>query len=424
MKMFKILQRKLTITYSLWFFLTLAAVFVLLFFVFKNMIYQSVSWQVEDIAHDQALEFAEKRHLEGGPYKHSLYLSAYLSNSGEDIVYRGQLPQNLRHDFINRISNKDHSGLIKVSSQHDEKNLLIYAIEPVREKGHQIGYIVIAKEILGPHELIERWFRLLFMLSLIAASLSILVAHLLARRAVLPVKRNYEKQKEFVADASHELRTPLSVFSAGLEYLEAEEKDHLTESSRETLADLKEEISEMNTLINHLLALAKADREGMADHLSNFPLIQMIHTIEPYYRQKAFFEKRTLDLNLPHQEINIHANSVEIKQLLTVFLDNAFNYTKPGDRISLKVWSDEKKHGLFFSVKDTGIGIPKHDQEHIFERFYRVEKGRARRNGGSGLGLSIAHKIIEAYRGNIELESQMNAGTSFQIMLPVLSNRN
>jgi signal transduction histidine kinase len=105
-------------------------------------------------------------------------------------------------------------------------------------------------------------------------------------------------------------------------------------------------------------------------------------------------------------------------------LDNAFNYTKPGDRISLKVWSDEKKHGLFFSVKDTGIGIPKHDQEHIFERFYRVEKGRARRNGGSGLGLSIAHKIIEAYRGNIELESQMNAGTSFQIMLPVLSNRN
>ncbi|MDN3956418.1 sensor histidine kinase [Sporolactobacillus laevolacticus] len=422
--MFKTLQRKLTLTYSLWFFLTLAALFIVLFFVFKSMIYQSVSWQVEDVARDQAIEFAERHHLEGSHFKHSLYLSAFLSENGEDVVYRGTMPNPLRHEFIERVAKKENWGLTKVTSINGEKNYMVYAMEPVKEHGHRIGYIVIAKGIRGAHELIERWFMLLFALTLIAASLSIMIAHFLARRAVLPVKHNYEKQRTFVADASHEMRTPLSVFSAGLEYFEAEERDRLSESSKETLADLKEEVSEMNTLISHLLALAKADRDGMAVQRSDVQVIKMIHSIAPYYNQKALLEQKRFDLDLPEQELNIHANPVEIKQLFTIFLDNAFKYTKAGDQIFLRVWADEKRHCFCFSTKDTGIGIPENEQKHIYERFYRVEKGRARKSGGNGLGLSIAREIVDAYSGSIVLESQLNKGTTFQITLPILKNSN
>ncbi|MCO7176528.1 sensor histidine kinase [Sporolactobacillus kofuensis] len=422
--MFKTLQRKLTLTYSLWFFLTLAALFIVLFFVFKSMIYQSVSWQVEDIARDQAVEFAERHHLEGSHFKHSLYLSAFLSENGEDVVYRGTMPDPLRHEFIARVAKKENWGLTKVTSIKGEKNYMVYAMEPVIENGHRIGYIVIAKGIRGAHELIERWFTLLFVLTLIAASLSIMIAHFLARRAVLPVKRNYEKQRTFVADASHEMRTPLSVFSAGLEYFEAEEKDRMSESSKETLADLKEEVSEMNTLISHLLTLAKSDREGIGVQRSDLKVINMIQSIASYYHQKALLEKKKFVLDLPQHELTIYANPIEIKQLLTIFLDNAFKYTKDADQIVLRIGADEKRHNFCFSTKDTGIGIPENEQKHIYERFYRIEKGRARKSGGNGLGLSIAREIVDAYKGSIVLESLQNKGTTFHITLPILKNIN
>ncbi|MCL1630366.1 HAMP domain-containing histidine kinase [Sporolactobacillus sp. CPB3-1] len=420
--MFKKLQRKLTLTYSLWFFLTLATLFIILFFVFKNMIYQSVSWQVEDIARDQAIEFAHEHHLEGGHLRRSLYLSAYLSKSGKDIVYRGSMPDQLRNDLTTHIANEKTSGLIRVHESDGKPNLLIYAIAPVTENGRTNGFIAIAKGILGPHELIERWFWLLFLLSLLTGFLALLVAHFLARRAVLPMKRNYEKQKAFVADASHEMRTPLSVFSAGLEYIEAEDNRSLSDSSKETIADLKDEIRDMNTLISHLLTLAAADQE-LTQKRADFRLNQWLEPIVTYYAHRGQLEKKSFNSHWPHQPLNIHANPIEIKQLLMIFLDNAFNYTKQGDHISLQIESVAKDADLLFIIKDTGIGIPETEQQHIFERFYRVEKERARKNGGSGLGLSIAQKIIESYHGSISLDSGFHSGSVFKVVLPILKKR-
>lgn len=422
--MFHKLQRKLTLTYSLWFFLTLTVLFVILFFIFKNMVYQSVLWQVEDIVHDQTSEFSERHHLEKGPFRHSLYLSAFLSSDGKDIVYKGTLPDHLRREFIVRIHDKKESGLIRTGSGRSEKVLLIYAAEPVKEKGRVSGYFLVAKGITQTHELIEQWFRVLFILGLTAALLSILVAHILARRAVLPVKHNYEKQRDFIANASHEMRTPLSVFSASLEYLEAEEKGRLSDSSKETLADLKEEVREMNMLISHLLDLARADRGGFAEDQSVFPIHEFIDSVIPYFQHKAFMEKKTFHLDLPKAEVVVRANPTEIRQLLTIFLDNAFKYTNVRDAITLTVQiKEEKQQYLCISIKDSGIGISESDQSHIYERFYRVEKGRARQSGGNGLGLSIAREIVDAYHGRIDVDSRINRGTVFHILLPILKNR-
>ncbi|TGB00351.1 HAMP domain-containing histidine kinase [Sporolactobacillus shoreae] len=418
--MFKQLQRKLTLTYSFWFFLTLAAIFFILFFVFKSMIYQSVSWQVDDLAHDQALEFAETHHLEGGPFRHSLFLSAFLSEDGKDIVYRGSLPSDLRSVLLSKLKDRDHTGVLQTTASSGRKTVIIYALEPVVEDGVQNGHIVIAKDIIKTHEQIEWWFRILFLLGICTASLSVIIAHFLARRAVLPVKSNFEKQRAFVADASHEMRTPLSVFSASLEFFEAEEKGRLSESSKETLTDLKAEVKDMNSLISQLLSLARADNDGMASEKKKFPLIRMVLPMVSFYNQKALDEGKVLISKLPERELYLLANPVEIKQLLTIFLDNALKYTKKKDRIELKIWPNEEKHQFCFSVGDSGIGIPDEERKHIFERFYRVEKGRTRQNGGSGLGLSIANEIVSAYKGTITVEGAMKVGTIFTIRLPVL----
>ncbi|WP_010630884.1 sensor histidine kinase [Sporolactobacillus vineae] len=419
--MFKQLQRKLSLTYSLTFFLTMAAILFLLFFLFKSMIYQSVRWQVDDLARDQASEFSETQRLEGGPLRRSVFLSAYLSSQGKDILYKGSLRNRMRSELIGRLKHGEKTGLLSAQEPSGKTTLIVYAMEPVRHDGKTSGYIVIAKEILKTHEQIEFWFKVLFLLGVATAILSVIIAHFLARRAVAPVKKNYERQRAFVADASHEMRTPLSVFSASLEFFEAEEKDRMSVSSKETLQDLKDEVADMNHLINQLLTMAKAGNRPATENLKHFPLSEAVRTMNIYYNQKASGEGKKFSAHLPEQELMLHANPGEIKQLLTIFLDNAFRYTKTGDHIRLKIWADQETRQFCFTVADTGIGIPEDARRHIFERFYRVDKGRSRQNGGSGLGLSIAREIVDAYKGSIKVDGNHGSGTVFTIRLPVLS---
>lgn len=419
--MFKQLQRKLSLTYSLTFFLTMAAILFLLFFLFKSMIYQSVRWQVGDLAHDQAIEYSETQRLEGTPFRHSLFLSAFLSNKGQDIVYKGSLRDQLRSELTRAIKRGEKTGLLSAEQSSGKSTLIIYAIEPVHPDGKTSGYIVIAKEILKTHEQIEFWFKILFLLGIVTALLSVIIAHFLARRAVAPVKKNYERQRAFIADASHEMRTPLSVFSASLEFFEAEEKDRMSASSKETLQDLKDEVGDMNHLINQLLTMAKAGNHPATSNMKNFSLSEATHTMNAYYVQKASDQGKKFSVQLPDKELTLYANPGEIKQLLTIFLDNAFRYTQKGNRIHLKIWEDEEEREICFSVADTGIGISEAARKHIFERFYRADKGRSRQSGGTGLGLSIAREIVDAYKGSIKVEANGDSGTIFTVRLPLLS---
>ncbi|RYL97973.1 HAMP domain-containing histidine kinase [Sporolactobacillus sp. THM7-7] len=419
--MFKQLQKRLTLTYSLSFFLTLAVLFVILYFVFQSMIYQSAAEQVEEVARDRATAIGEGHRPEGERFEDPLYLSAIFSENGDDLIYEWQFPDDLRDDFAGRIADRDFSGLIKTRSSVSREDVLIYAIKPVSNvHGSASGYLLVARGMGETHELVERWFRLLVGLGIAAASLSLLIAHFLARRAVRPIQQNYEKQRAFVANASHELRTPLSVFSASLEYFEAEEKQRLSASSKETLRDLKAEVGEMTTLIRHLLTLAKADRNKLAVLQSDFDVLNVFRSVIPYYRQKAQRENKSWISDLPDRPLIVHANPVEIKELLTIFLDNAIKYTKAHDALALKAWTEKDGRTFCFEVRDSGIGISETDQEHIYDRFYRAEKGRARQSGGSGLGLSIARELVDAYKGEIRLTGKVKEGTVFQICLPIL----
>lgn len=224
----------------------------------------------------------------------------------------------------------------------------------------------------------------------------------------------YDAQQRFVADASHELRAPLTVIRGNLHLLATEQEPGLSpEERREVLADTQAEAERMSRLIEDLLVLARADA-GATIAWEPVELDRLLlETLCPYRRRS---KDGPVALRLTHIEpITVNGDPERLRQLVVIFLDNAFRYTPAGEvRVSLESEGEWAK----LTVADTGIGIPAADLPHIFERFYRGDKARSRRAGGTGLGLSIARWIVDRHGGHINVSSQVGQGTVFEILLP------
>jgi signal transduction histidine kinase len=128
-------------------------------------------------------------------------------------------------------------------------------------------------------------------------------------------------------------------------------------------------------------------------------------------------EQKGIDLQVGQvQEIMILGDKVRLQQLFTNLIDNAIKYTSEG---SIRITVEKDEENAVVQVVDTGIGIPREEQEKIFKRFYRADKSRSRETGGVGLGLSIAEWIVHAHHGRIEVDSELNKGSTFTVYLPV-----
>ncbi|MDQ0721531.1 signal transduction histidine kinase [Paenibacillus sp. W4I10] len=125
-----------------------------------------------------------------------------------------------------------------------------------------------------------------------------------------------------------------------------------------------------------------------------------------------------LEMHVP-EELYIEADEDKMKQIFINLLSNGINYTPDGGRVKLQVTMDNDDE-VVFAVSDTGIGIPKKDLPRIFERFYRVDKGRSRNSGGTGLGLSIVKHLVELHHGKLAVESELGMGTTFRVILPFI----
>ena len=135
------------------------------------------------------------------------------------------------------------------------------------------------------------------------------------------------------------------------------------------------------------------------------------------YKQVAETQEKTLTLELNYKDY-IYADQNKLKELLIILLDNSLKYTELKDSIKIKTYKKENR--CIIEVIDTGIGISKQDQEHIFERFYRAEKSRAREKGGMGLGLSIAYNIVKLHKGTIKVDNKnIEKGTRMIVKLPI-----
>lgn len=233
------------------------------------------------------------------------------------------------------------------------------------------------------------------------------------------VREMLARQRAFVANAAHELRSPLTSLRLRLEMLQTHAQGD-GELTRHYLRQMEREIDHLRRLVDHLLALSSLD-EG--ERLPQFPLDLAPLLYELADEMGPLVQQAGLDLHVdvpPHLP-PIVANAEQIRIAIRNLLDNAVKYTPANGRITISAWAD---NGVVqISVADTGIGIPAEALPHIFERFYRVDKARSRRQGGAGLGLALVRAIIEAHGGQVEVRSQPGKGSIFTLHLPAADSK-
>ena len=238
--------------------------------------------------------------------------------------------------------------------------------------------------------------------------ISILAASILANNAVKPLDEAYRKQKEFVSDASHELKTPLSVLLTYIEILQQQPQN------AKALQVMKDETKNMSGLIENLLALTRLENteKPTTQELNAtdiiIPLAERLNTVHKDRKQPIKI--------ICSKDIKVKMSQQHFERLLTILLDNALKYTPADKEILIKAATGE--HNVKIEIADKGIGIKNDDLPHIFERFYRADKGRNRQNGGFGMGLSLALDIVQKYKGRIKVQSEFGKGTTFFINLP------
>ena len=227
---------------------------------------------------------------------------------------------------------------------------------------------------------------------------------------------NLDKSRnQFVSNASHELKTPLSTMKILIETLVYQEP--MDEGMcREFLGDINKEIDRLNSVINDLLTLVSMDSGEARMNMKNASLSDMLS--ETMRRLQPLARERGIEMNAAiAQGIFVNCDQMKLSQVFYNLMDNALKYTGRGGTVRIELVKRDKK--AVVRVIDTGIGIPKKDQMHIFDRFYRVDKARSRETGGTGLGLSIVKQVVLLHGGQIGVTSEEEKGSTFTVELPV-----
>jgi two-component system OmpR family sensor kinase len=220
----------------------------------------------------------------------------------------------------------------------------------------------------------------------------------------------FNMQRRFLADVSHELRTPLTVIKGNVGLVRKFGVDE------ESLSSIENEVDRLTRMVGDLLLLAKA--ESGAELFDMMP-VELDSIVFEVMQQMHVLAGERVQLQLTGiDQIQVNGDHDRLKQVMLNLVGNAIQYTPAGGQVALKL--ERIDHQACFTVSDTGPGIPAEDLPHIFERFYRGEKSRTRKqSGGFGLGLSIAYWIVRSHSGTIEVESQEGHGTTFRVLLPV-----
>lgn len=221
-------------------------------------------------------------------------------------------------------------------------------------------------------------------------------------------------QRNMVADIAHELRTPLSNLRG---YLEAV-RDGVIKPDADTIRSLDEEAALLSRLVDDLqeLSLAEAGELKLVCQAENIG--ELIKQTVGGLQAQATIKGLSVSVALPDRLPAVNIDSPRISQVLRNLLENALAHTAEGDAIT--VTAAQQGNWVEVSVVDTGEGIPAEGLPNIFERFYRVDKSRARTTGGSGLGLTIAKRLVEAHGGTIQAQSEQGKGSRFSFTVPIL----
>lgn len=224
-------------------------------------------------------------------------------------------------------------------------------------------------------------------------------------------------RQDFVANVSHELRTPLTTIKGYAEtLLEGAMKE---EVAFQFVQVIKRHTDRLTKIVEDLLTLSKIESKECQLKMEVFSLRDLIDDAIGFVKEPAEKKKIFISQNEIPSFLTLKADRNYLEQVLINLLDNAIKYTPEGGRITISAIENDSEE-IQFSVGDNGIGIPKEDLPRIFERFYRVDKGRSQELGGTGLGLSIVKHLVQAHGGRIWVESRLGEGSTFYFTLPSL----
>lgn len=260
----------------------------------------------------------------------------------------------------------------------------------------------------------------LMFIFIVGVFISVLITYFIAlyltKKALVPIETAWSNQSKFIQDASHELRTPITIISSKLETLLKVPNNTVNEEV-ETIADAMKETRRVKKMINDLLSLTK-EEAIVKQSFEKIELEGLLEEISKDYIDIAQIQEKDFRLISNLKIKNIVADKAKLRQLIVIFIDNAFKYTKRQDKITIEA-NQKNNNFISISIIDSGIGIRQDEISYIFDRFFRSENVRNKEIDGAGIGLSIAKMIALNLDIDIEVESELNKYTKFDIIIPV-----
>ncbi len=384
----------------------------------KRIERQTVMALLQVLDHDRLDRPLDKVELDRGPQRN---LPPFIPVFVVTLNSRNSI-ENIRENNIT-VSKEQATLLVKlantgVSSQGELKDYSLRYMKVSAMGGMKIGFADQSYERNNLKALFINCLLVFF----VATFLFLILSLYLSRLALIPVENAWRMQNQFIADASHELKTPLTVILANLQIL-SHHKECTIREQQKWLDNTEEEAERMKQLVEELLFLARSDAESLqACQAAKSPLdfSDIVLNGVLLFESVAFENKVNLE-NQIEPGIFLEGWETQLKQLTTILLDNACKYA--GENGSVSVTLKKSSHNAILTIQNTGEPIPEKEQDHVFERFYRTDKSRVRKEGGYGLGLSIAKTIVDQHRGKISLISSLGTGTVFTVSLPLLTRQ-
>lgn len=392
---------------------TLGVIYASSYFEMSKQNEQMLRTHAEMYSLEQSITpFPADRHQPGGKnnfkpgfdssspmFRLSNFYTVAVSNSGEVLEIKNEPPTVYTNDDLEKLARSIISG---DKSKGAKNNLAFYKTD----KG---GYTLVAfMDNTVINESAMTLFRYTLIFGGVALVLFFFLSMFLARKIVSPLEEGYKKQKQFISDAGHELKTPVSVVSANAELLAREIGDNAW------LKNIQYENERMGVLIGQLLQLART--ENVTPQMEYIDFSRLVAGEALPFESVAFEKGLTLSTNIA-DNIGAEGNSTQLKQVVSILLDNAIRHSKGRGEVCLSLI---KEHGFArLSVVNVGDEIPVLEREKIFERFYRVDTVRNGEDKHYGLGLAIAKAIVEAHKGHIEVACY-NGLVEFTLKIPAL----
>jgi signal transduction histidine kinase len=272
--------------------------------------------------------------------------------------------------------------------------------------------------LMDPELITETKHRMLIILVLINSSILILsggFGYLLAGRTLRPIWEMHEEQNRFISDSSHELRTPLTALKSSLE-VGLRDKNLNLKDAKTLIHESIEEVDKLKYLTDGLLQLTKYQKPITGSKFEILSLSQIIN--EAIKKIDPLAHKKKIKLKMDITDYDINGEKLGLIDMIIIFLDNAIKYSSEDTEILIQ--TKKSDNNVKILIQDHGIGIDVVDIPHIFDRFYRADSARSKTvEGGYGLGLPIAKNIIDAHNGSITVDSKVNIGSTFTILLPL-----